>query len=315
MHQALLPRFVFAVTGFLLMLVLSGCAKKSAALSQSSLALKVALESQQNALAMLDRVSQTANKADSTKQVNHNTNVDIQNYLTGKRKEIHEITQKLEAAQQDLKDFGDKKSDRKEAEILANASRTVFESAEILRILEEKTKVIVDFLGSETFSKSEIGALFRPGEYRLIREQVREGQRLFGPVVEKLYIFANKYKNAFNSLKGQIIVTGYSDATAVETGSALYKDLAFKLLQSENLTEPTQPDLNRKLSELRAEAVKQLLERIIADRKKEHSNLIDITVQTLGRGEELPPGLTEEVLKNDKRRRVVTFYWVVLPNM
>ena len=315
MHQALLPRFAFAVTGFLLMLVLSGCAKKSAALSQSSLALKVALESQQNALAMLDRVSQTANKADSTKQINHNTNVDIQNYLTGKRNEIHEITQKLEAAQQDLKDFGDKKSDRKEAEILANASRTVFESAEILRILEEKTKVIVDFLGSETFSKSEIGALFRPGEYRLIREQVREGQRLFGPVVEKLYIFANKYKNAFNSLKGQIIVTGYSDATAVETGSALYKDLASKLLQSENLIEPTQPDLNRKLSELRAEAVKQLLERIIADRKKEHSNLIDITVQTLGRGEELPPGLTEEVLKNDKRRRVVTFYWVVLPNM
>ncbi|KQS33812.1 hypothetical protein [Dyadobacter sp. Leaf189] len=315
MHQALLPRFLFVLPGFLLILVLSGCAKKSTALSQSSLALKVALESQQNALTMLERVSQTANKADSTQKINHNTNIDIQNYLTGKRKEIHETTQKLEAAQQDLKDFGDKKSNKKEAEILANASRTVFESAEILRILEEKTKVIVDFLGSETFSKSEIGALFRPGEYRLIREQFREGQRLFGPVVEKLYVFANKYKNAFNSLKGQIIVTGYSDATAVETGSALYRDLASKLLQSENLTEPTQPDLNRKLSELRAEAVKQLLERIIADRKKEHSNLIDITVQTLGRGEELPPGLTEDALKNDKRRRVVTFYWVVLPNM
>ncbi|MCF0051613.1 hypothetical protein MUK70_15190 [Dyadobacter chenwenxiniae] len=299
----------------MMIFLLTECAKKSVATSQSALALKVALESQQNALIMLERVSDNANRADSSRQINHETNVDIQNYVNSERKKIHEITRKLEAAQQDIRDFENDKTDKKEAEILANASRTVFESAEILRIMEEKTKVIVDFLGSETFSKSEIGALFRPGEYRLIREQVREGTRLFGPVVEKLYVFANKYKNAFNSLKGQIIVTGYSDATAVEPGSALYKDLAARLSQSENITEPGQPDLNRKLSELRADAVRQLLERIIADRKKEHANLIDISVQTLGRGEELPPGLPDEVLKNDKRRRVVTFYWVVLPNM
>jgi outer membrane protein OmpA-like peptidoglycan-associated protein len=315
MHSAIHPRVFLAVAGIFMVIVLTECAKKSAAMSQSALALKVALESQQNALIMLDRVSENANQADSSRQINHETNVDIQNYVNAERKKIQEITQKLEAAQNDIRDFDHHKSDKKEAEILANASRMVFESAEILRILEEKTKVIVDFLGSETFSKSEIGALFRPGEYKLIREQQREGTRLFGPVVEKLYVFANKYKNAFTSLKGQIIVTGYSDATAVETGSALYRDLASRLAQLENITEPGQPDLNRKLSELRADAVRQLLERIIADRKKDHPDLIDITVQTLGRGEELPPGLTEEVLKNDRRRRVVTFYWVVLPNM
>jgi outer membrane protein OmpA-like peptidoglycan-associated protein len=284
-------------------------------MSQSALALKVALQSQESALMMLDRVSERAQEADSTRQINHDTNVDIQNYVKAEREKIKEVRTKLVAAQADIQNYNDDKSNMKEAEILANASRTVLESAEILRIMEEKTKVIVDFLGSETFSKSEIGALFKPGEYRLIKEQVREGQRLFRPTVEKLYIFANKYKDAFSSLKGQIIVTGYSDATAVEPGSTLYKDLASRLLQTENITDPGQPDLNRKLSELRADAVKQLLERIIADRRKNQANLIDITVHTLGRGEELPPGLPQDILKNDKRRRVVTFYWVVLPNM
>ncbi len=192
---------------------------------------------------------------------------------------------------------------------MLNASNT-------LRILEKKTEVIVDFLNNETFSKSEIGALFSPGEYHLIPGQLKEGERLFTPIVQKLYTFANKYNNSFKSLKGEIIVTGYSDAMPVEPGSQLYADLAKRLQTDSNVGEPTTADLNQKLSEMRALAVKNLLEKIIGKRKGNATGgQLPISVTVLGRGEQIPRGLPVTVAKNDQRRRVVTFYWVVLPSL
>ena len=184
-----------------------------------------------------------------------------------------------------------------------------------MRILEKKTEVIVDFLGSETYSKSEIGALFRPGEYHLIPEQMKEGQRLFRPIVEKLFTFADKYKDSFKSLKGEIIVTGYSDATPVEPGSRLYRDLVQHLQQQDNVANPSSSNLNQKLSELRAGAVKNLLQTLISAKKQVNANLLDISVTVLGRGEAIPRGMAESLAANDRRRRVVTFYWVVLPSL
>lgn len=291
------------------------CSRNTTAVKQSSVALKVAKQSQDNASSMLDKVSEQSAQADSTGQIDASTNEDIQKYVLAEKQKINETKGKIEEAQVIIRDYSDKRSSKRESEVIAEANRVVSESSELLRILEKKTEVIVDFLGSETFSKSEIGALFRPGEYQLIKEQVKEGKRLFSPIVQKLFVFADKYQNSFRSLTGEIIVTGYSDATAVEKGSSLYKDLAARLLENDGVQEPNQQDLNQKLSELRAGAVKELLETIIAQRKQENSELIDISVSILGRGEELPKGLPVSTSKNDRRRRVVTFYWVVLPRL
>ena len=300
---------------FLSIFLFVSCSRNTTAVKQSSQALNVALKSHESAAGILDKMSQQSKDAASAGQIEASTNEDIQNYVHAERIKIDETTKKLQSAQKDIDDYTSKKSSKKQIEVLNEANKVVQESSDLLRILEKKTEVIVDFLGSETFSKSEIGALFRPGEYQLIKGQIKEGQRLFSPIVEKLFSFAEKYKGSFASLKGEIIVTGYSDGTAVERGSGLYRDLARRLSESDGVTEPAPEDLNQKLSELRAGAVKGLLEDIIIKKNKENPDRIEISVSILGRGEEIPKGLPADISKSDSRRRVVTFYWVVLPKL
>ncbi|WP_254411024.1 hypothetical protein [Dyadobacter diqingensis] len=308
-----MKKYFYLIIILFLGLFYLGCTRNNTAVQQSSTALKVALKSQESASAMLDMMSDQSNTAEAKERIDPSTNVDIQKYIGVEKINIEEAKEELESAQTDLFEFAQHKSKKNQTKVLEKAHKAVKESSERLRILEEKTKVIVDFLGSETFSKSEIGAFFRPGEFHLIKEQVKEARRLFNPVVEKLNVFAGRYKDQFAGLKGEIIVTGYSDATAVEKGSALYRDLSGKLLEDDQVSQPSQQDLNQKLSELRALAVKWLLVEIIKQRKKDDSALININVRVLGRGEKLPRDLPENTAKNDPRRRAVTFYSVVLP--
>ena len=301
---------------FVVLLLLStACSRNTTAIKQSTLALSMAEQSQKSALEMLDKVSAQSKAAKEMENIDSSTNHQIQNYVLEQSTAIETVLKELENAHQDIDSYKGKRGDKDEKEVIAEANKIISRSSDLVRILEKKTEVIVDFLGSETFSKSEIGALFKPGEYQLIKEQIKEGQKLFRPIVEKLFVFSGKYKDAFSSLKGEIIVTGYSDATAIEKGSGLYRDLAKKLQRDDAVEVPSNQDLNQKLSELRASAVRDLLEKIIADRKKANPELIDINVRILGRGELIPKGLEENVAANDRRRRVVTFYWVVLPNL
>lgn len=327
-------------TLLVLAILSSSCAKNTVATDRSLIALRVARESQDRSIQMLDLVKAQAGKAAADGKIAEKANEEIQQYVEVEREKIEEQQQKLEAAEAEVKGFRAGKSNKSQTEVVEVVNNAVLESANVIRILEKKTEVIVDFLGNETFSKSEIGALFTPGEYKLLSAQLKEGERLFSPIVQKIYTFSDKYKDSFKNLKGEIIVTGYSDATAVEKGSRLYKDLTQRLQNDNGLTEPTPADLNQKLSELRALAVKGLLEKIISTRQSKTptpspeadvtadstataietapttvSQTLSIEVTVLGRGEEIPRGLPADVVKNDRRRRVVTFYWVVLPSL
>ena len=295
--------------------VLLGCSRNTVAVRRSSVALQAAIQSQESANKMLDKLAGQATKAEQSGTIALSANAEIQTYVSAERIRLATTAQKLQGQLASVQAYSTGQVKASESEIIKGASEAITQSAEVMRILEKKTEVIVDFLGSETYSKSEIGALFGPGEYHLIREQVKEGQRLFRPIVEKLFIFADKYKDSFRSLKGEIIVTGYSDATPVEPGSRLYKDLAQQLQSPDNGAAPSNSDLNQKLSELRAGAVKTLLESLIMGKKQTGPNRLDISVTVLGRGEAIPRGLPVSLAANDHRRRVVTFYWVVLPTL
>lgn len=281
------------------------CAVNQAAVDSSKAALKTSIESNDRSLKMLQMMSDQSQKAFEDGRIAESANKEIQDYVLAEKKNIESQNQVLEASLNELTTKVPSK------ESIEKANRAVSESSNKMRILEEKTKVIVDFLGNETFSKSEIGALFKSGEYRLLADQLQEGERIFKPIVEKLYTFASQYKGSFSSLQGEIIVTGYSDATPIDKNSRLFKDLANKI----GVNDPTSSLLNQKLSELRASAVKELLQKIINDKKQTNNENLDITVTVLGRGEEIPRGLPNTISKNDFRRRVVTFYWVVLPKL
>ncbi|GAB4015128.1 hypothetical protein GCM10028808_39640 [Spirosoma migulaei] len=292
-----------------------GCSRNTIAVKRSSLALQTAMQSQESTLKLLDKLADQAQQSVVSKKIDQSTSEEIQTYIATERAAIEANKQQLQRVLDDTETYARGQSKKREKEVLMAANAAVMESAEKLRILEKKTEVIVDFLGNETFSKSEIGALFPPGGFQLIPAQVKEGQRLFRPIVEKLFTFADKYKAGFNKLKGEIIVTGYSDATPVEPGTQLYQVLAQHLQKDNQVSEPTSSDLNQKLSELRAKAVKGLLETIIQSRKQTGAIPLEITVTVLGRGEEIPNGLTADLARDDRRRRVVTFYWVVLPDL
>lgn len=299
---------------FALAIFWGGCSKKPTEIDRSLVAIRESVESQERSIKMLELMADQARQAESEGKIAESANTEIQEFVVEEKKVVEQQQEKLEEVKKEVEEFKEGKSDKSANEVLKDVNKTVVESTEIIRILDKKTEVIVDFLGSETFSKSEIGALFSSGEYRLIPEQITKGEQLFMPIIEKLYGFASKHKDAYKSLHGEIIVTGYSDASPVEKGSKLYKALKKKLLEDDQVEELSDTDLNLKLSELRAKAVKSLLEKLI-ERQSRTGETLQIDVKVLGRGEEIPKGLPENILKNDHRRRVVTFYWVVLPTL
>jgi outer membrane protein OmpA-like peptidoglycan-associated protein len=300
--------------------LLIGCSPKPTPMDNSLAALEAAKKSQEASLKTLEMISKQAEKDAEAGTIAESANSEIQEFVSVETARIKAQQEAIEAAQQEAADLKSKKSKKSRQQVLDQVNSAVVTATDQIRILDQKTEVVVDFLGNTTFSKSEIGALFSPGEYRLIPEQVKEGEKLFRPIVEKLYTFADKYKGSFKSLKGEIIVTGYSDATPIEKGSRLYRDLAGKLQTSGGAAPagaaPGRAELNQKLSELRATAVKELLTQIISKRNKNNStDALDISIQVLGRGEQIPRGLPANIADNDRRRRVVTFYWVVLPGL
>ena len=282
------------------------CSASKSTVDSSKMALRTANESNERALKMLDLMSEQSKKAEQDGKIATTANEEIQEYVTFEKQKIEQQNKELQTSLSELE-----KSKGVSNDAVKKANSLVMESSNTLRIVEEKTKVIVDFLGNETFSKAEIGALFSAGEYKLVPSQIKEGEKLFKPVIDKIFSFAGKYSGKYTNLKGEIIITGYSDATPIEKNSRLYKELSNGL----GVDEPTVSQLNQKLSEMRALAVKELLETIIAKRRSSTNETLDIKISVFGRGEEIPRGLTSNLSKNDFRRRVVTFYWVVLPNL
>ncbi len=309
-----MKRSCVACWAVLIILLFVGCSRNTRAVKQSSARVQASVSSQRNAGKDLDDLSRRSAEAAEVEQIDSSTDREIQEYIARERANIEAHIQQLEAANQDIETYKSGSKELIQADVLEAANMAAEEASKSLRILEEKTRVIVDFLNNETFSKAEIGALFDPGEYVLPPSRYREATRQFTPIVAKLYSFAGKYQGAFKSLKGEIIVTGYSDATPIATGSALYRNLAAIAQDKYGTSEPSSSDLNLLLSELRAGAVRDLLERIIRDHQGGDTG-IEINVRTLGRGETIPRGLPAHVAANDSRRRVVTFYWVVLPRL
>lgn len=309
-------RYPFAFLFLLFLVLASSCSRNTRAVQQSSARVKASVSSQQNAGRHLDELSKKSADAAKAEQIDESTDKEIQAYIERERANIEAHIRRLETANQTLEDYKAGTGTSQEKELVAAANEAAGEASKSLRILEEKTRVIVDFLNSETFSKAEVGALFDPGEYVLPAARARRGKQMFTPIVQKLYLFAQKYESTFKSLKGDVIVTGYSDGTRIDPGSNLHRTLAPIARNKYSIVDPTSTDLNLVLSELRAEAVSDVINSIIREEETKRNNSgIRIEVRTLGRGESIPPGVSQSAAINDSRRRVVTFYWVVLPEL
>jgi len=97
----------------------------------------------------------------------------------------------------------------------------------------------------------------------------------------------------------------------VADSSDLYTTLA-QMLHMEN---PGRQDLNRQLSQFRANELLRQLKFLIMQKAPNFSNFnrLRITYLAVGQGEEYPLPYITDYRDDDERRRIVLCYWSVLP--
>jgi len=191
---------------------------------------------------------------------------------------------------------------------------------EILRFAE-KTNVIIqsaltdlrslnDLYDISTFTQFETATFFPTGDYTIPADKMEAAKKSIEPIVKRIIKFFGEHpKQRFVAV---VVCYGFSDETPVSKESPLYP----KLISKMNTTDPTRQELNAKLSELRAKTIATLLvdlikvnEGLVPDPK-----LINYDIKWLGKGEELPyPDKIKDYKPQDKRRRMVSLIWNVLP--
>jgi hypothetical protein len=170
-------------------------------------------------------------------------------------------------------------------------------------------KIIGETLNLKTFILFKTGAMFKPGGYVIEDDTWKLALNAFSPVLDSIIQFVTKYPN--NKFEASIAILGFSDASPVGKGGALFKMLTQKL----NNMDADKATLNRELSQIRAEAVASVFEDLAAIKicKNNLSKNISLNIFAMGKGEELADPSLAGTPDNDERRRAVIAYWNVIP--
>ncbi|MGB3007252.1 MAG: hypothetical protein WBC06_12125 [Chitinophagaceae bacterium] len=170
--------------------------------------------------------------------------------------------------------------------------------------------MLEDGLNTATYTLFDLAAFFGPGKYAIPPDKVEIAANSFSPLVDSVLSFSNKYKNF--SQKATLVILGFADGTGFDPQSALYTELAGLIGRSDVSKE----DLNKKLSELRAETlINQLKSQFIKKLGgKEETETIKVEYLGHGKGELLPFKSITDYRLDDERRRIVLCYWAVLPD-
>jgi hypothetical protein len=130
------------------------------------------------------------------------------------------------------------------------------------------------------------------------------------PIVQRIIKFIGEHPK--QQFVAAIVCYGFSDETPVGKESPLYKSLVEKM----DNPNPEVKDLNKKLSELRAKSIAKVLVDVIKVNEGliPDPRLINYDIKWLGKGEILPyPDKITDYKPVDKRRRMVSLIWNVLP--
>jgi hypothetical protein len=221
-----------------------------------------------------------------------------------------EIVQNLKAAERKV-----------DAQIIEAATVEKSGNQEDILKFAEKTNVIIqsaltdlktlnDLYDVSTFSQFETATFFPTGNYVIPAEKMDAAKKSIEPIVQRMIkFFGDHPKQRFVAV---IVCYGFSDETVVSKESDLYPNLV-KKMKSNN---PTRQELNAKLSELRAKTIASLLVDLIKVNEGLVPNpkLINYDIKWLGKGEAYPyPDKIKDYKPDDKRRRMVSLIWNVLP--
>jgi hypothetical protein len=171
-------------------------------------------------------------------------------------------------------------------------------------------KSLNDLYDISTFSQFETATFFPTGTFGIPPEKMDDAKKSIEPIVQRIIkFFGDHPRQRFVAV---IVCYGFSDETPIAKESPLYPSLIAKM----KTNSPTRQELNVKLSELRAKSIATLLVDLIKSNEGMIPNpkLINYDIKWMGKGEELPyPDRVKDYKPDDKRRRMVSLIWNVLP--
>ncbi len=174
--------------------------------------------------------------------------------------------------------------------------------------------IIEEGMRNSTIYKIPNEIVFTGGGHSITDKNLPKMQQFFEPILDSIVTSANKYIN--KRLRVKVVVYGYADSDPINPKSKLFDEIARSLyhetVDSSLLT--NSPRLNQELSRLRAEEVGELVNTMTFDKLNYITGVksIFVDLQKEGKGEELPDN---KIKYNtiDSRRRIVKFYWKILP--
>ncbi len=171
-------------------------------------------------------------------------------------------------------------------------------------------QLLSEAVNAAAFHKFDMGTFFEPGAYKIPLTAVDKIYQPFKPAIDSMMRRSNNYSDIPHKI--YMIFVGYADASPVISSGPLYAELK-KYLPSG--TQPGREALNLTLSRLRANELQRNMKLIIAENASQfhNSNFLDIGYMSYGRGEAFPLKNITDYRVEDERRRVVVFYWSVLP--
>lgn len=153
------------------------------------------------------------------------------------------------------------------------------------------------------------------GGYKISEKNVPKIQQFFEPILDSIIVSANRYVN--KKLRIKIVVYGYADADPISTKSKLYSEVGQSLYHEtvDSSILGNSSRLNLELSRLRAEEVGNLVNTMIFAKLDYITGVksIFVDLRKEGKGEEFPDNKIK-YSELDARRRIVKFYWKILPD-
>ena len=174
----------------------------------------------------------------------------------------------------------------------------------------DKISFLSDLISRNMVVKIDQDVLFEPGKYTIAPEMANAIGKLFEPAAKEIDLFTRKYPDFPLSLV--ITAKGYADATSISEGSSLYKDLKDRLKLSN--PNPDTKELNKELSNARAQQVSELFKKFSAGRSADGGNLKNVLYLYEGKGDRFPDPKVTDYKVDDPRRRVVLLFWSVFPD-
>ena len=177
------------------------------------------------------------------------------------------------------------------------------------KMINDKVDFINDLINRNMVVKLDQDLLFQPGKYTVEPKVADAIGKFFEPAAKEIDLFTQKYPDFPLSLV--ITAKGYADGTSIVEGTPLYKDLSDGLKLSGKT--PDNKDLNKELSNRRADAIIVLFKKYTYGRSTMGGSVKNVIFLTEGKGDALPnPKITDYSI-DDARRRVVLLFWSVFP--